>query len=421
MEQVDEYDDAIEAEQRATAAEVDESWRRRASDVIPGGTSTGSKRPEALYGDANETGPTHYVRASGCHVYTAADERLIDCTMALGAVALGYADEGVVRAVLVAAADGNVAGLASTVEVEVAEQLCEIIPCAEQVRFLKSGAEAVSAAVRIARAATGRDRVVASGYFGWHDWANPGPGVPPGATSEVARVAFDDALELERACRDAGHDLAAVVIEPVVERLPSTGWIERARWLCDELGAALVFDEMKTGFRLKPGGYQELSGVKPDLAVFGKAMANGFPVAAVVGSAGIMDAARGTWISSTLAGEGMSLAAVRAVLERYEKEDDICGTLGAIGAEMRASLEAAVRASGIEGVSVEGLDAMWLLRFADPAVERRFLEIAVANGVLFKRGPYNYPSLAHGEDDTVVEIERAASSTFVELVEELRQ
>lgn len=409
-------DSDLHPEQDADAAALEASWGQRAVDVIPGGSSTGSKRREAMYGSDAAEGPTHFVRASGCHVVTVAEQSLIDCTMALGAVAIGYADESVTRAVLAAIANGHVAGLSHQSEVEVAERLCEVIPCAEQVRFLKSGAEAVSAAVRIARTATSRSHIVACGYLGWHDWASSAAGVPTGARQDVTVVPFDDVAALEAACHASGADLAAVVIEPVIERLPSAEWIAAARRLTSELGAVLVFDEMKTGFRLRPGGYQELSGVEPDLATFGKAMANGFPIAAVVGRAAVMDAARHTWISSTLAGEGAAIAAVHAVLDRYEV-DDVCASLGTIGASMREAVSAAIKACGIRGVAVQGLDAMWLLRFDDESVQQQFLERGVAHGALFKRGAYNYASLAHGDDELLVELEHIASSAFVDVME----
>ncbi|HEY9514695.1 MAG TPA: aminotransferase class III-fold pyridoxal phosphate-dependent enzyme, partial [Gemmatimonadaceae bacterium] len=266
----------------STAAEL--GWRSRAESVIPGGASTGSKRADALFGIDTEIGTTHFVSASGCRVVTAGGAELVDCTMALGAVALGYADEAVTHAVIEAATQGNVAGLSNVLEVEVAERLCEVIPCAEQVRFLKSGAEGVAAAVRIARTHTGRNLVLGCGYFGWLDWYSDGPGIPAGAHADFRTIPFDDVGALHEAAHLAGDSLAAVVIEPVIERLPSVEWVAAARRLCDETGAVLIFDEMKTGFRVSTGGYQEYAGVTPDVAVFGKALANGYPLSAVVGS-----------------------------------------------------------------------------------------------------------------------------------------
>jgi len=229
-------------------------------------------------------------------------------------------------------------------------------------------------------------------------------------------VPFDDVTALERAARDAGTQLAAIVIEPVVEQLPSEAWIAAARELSMSLGAVLVFDEIKTGFRLKPGGYQAVADVTPDLAVFGKALANGFPLAAVVGQRDIMEAARRTWISSTLASESVALAAAGAVLDWHENMD-VCERLASTGAAMREAVTAAITASGVSGVSVDGIDPMWLLRFSDRRRETRFLELAASHGVLFKRGAYNFAAVAHDEE-TITEIESASSAAFVELLEE---
>jgi glutamate-1-semialdehyde aminotransferase len=284
------------------------------------------------------------------------------------------------------------------------------------VQFLKTGAEGVAAAIRIARTYTGRDVVVGSGYFGWHDWSSDAAGVPAAVRDLFRSVPFDDVTALESAVRDAGNRLAAIVIEPVVERMPSERWIAAARELTKSLGAVLIFDEMKTGFRLKTGGYQQLSGVTPDLAVFGKALANGFPLAAVVGHRDVMEAARRTWISSTLAGESVGLAAAGAVLDWHESVD-VCEQLASIGNAMRGAVTNAATASGITGVAVNGIDPMWLIRFTDRTRETRFLELAATHGVLFKRGAYNFPAIAHDEE-TITEIESAASAAFVEVLEE---
>jgi glutamate-1-semialdehyde aminotransferase len=193
-------------------------------------------------------------------------------------------------------------------------------------------------------------------------------------------------------------------------------WLLRARELCAARGAVLIFDEVKTGFRVAPGGWQEVSGVTPDLASFGKAMANGYPLAAVVGRAPIMEAARDTWISSTLASESTALAAALAVLDWHDKAD-ICATLAETGREMRAAVDRAIMASRIDGVTTWGIDQMWLTRWDDPARESRFLLRALDEGVLFKRGAYNFAAVAHDEA-ALQEIESAASAAFVALMEE---
>ncbi len=409
-------EEVVEPEGALDADGIDLDWRERAAIVIPGGTSTGSKRPAALYGPGSTLGPAHFASAQGCRVVTPSGRALVDCTMALGSVAIGYADDAVSRAVLTAVASGHVCGLASTAEVEIAERLCEVIPCAEQARFLKSGGEAVTAAVRIARTATGRATVVGSGYFGWQDWWSTSAGVPAGASADFVGVPFDDVAALEAAARAAGSALAAIILEPVITAIPSPEWCATARRLCDETGAVLIFDELKTGFRLAPGGYQEFAAVEPDLAIFGKAMANGFPLAAVVGRAAIMEAAEQTWISTTLAGEAVGLAAAGAVLDIYA-EVDVCAALWRVGKQMRESVAAAVAASGVDGMEVTGIDPMWSLTFDDEGRQQRFLQRAALDGVLFKRGAYNYAALAHDDDEILLEIERVASTALVEVLE----
>jgi glutamate-1-semialdehyde aminotransferase len=231
------------------------------------------------------------------------------------------------------------------------------------------------------------------------------------------RVPFDDVAALDAAVSAAGNRLAAIILEPVVERAPSTAWLERARELCTQHGAALIFDEMKTGFRLAPAGYQEVSGVTPDLATYGKALANGFPLAAVCGARDLMETASRTWISSTLASEAAALAAASAVMDWHEQAD-ICAILQRNGAEMRRVVSAAVSASGVEGVTVEGLDQMWFLRFADSHIESAFVMHAARRGVLFKRGAYNFASVAH-DDEAIRVIEAVASESLVAVRESM--
>jgi glutamate-1-semialdehyde 2,1-aminomutase len=405
----------VSFEPREETDAPDESWLSRAQRAIVGGASTGSKRVGVLYGGDISDEPTHFVRASGCHIETVAGDSLIDCTMALGSVALGYAEPQLTRAVIETLASGSVSALSHALEVEVAERFCAAVPCAEQVQFMKTGAEAVSAAVRIARTYTGRDLVIGCGYFGWHDWSSDAEGVPDASRQNFRRIEFDNVTNLEAAAAEAGDRLAAIVLEPVVERLPSKAWIERARTLCDVAGAVLIFDEVKTGFRLATGGYQQFAEITPDLAAFGKAMANGYPLSAVCGNAELMKAAEKTWISSTLASEAGALAAANAVLDWHDRAQ-VCESLWSIGKEIRESVAAAAKASGLKGISIEGIDPMWFLKFEREQDEHAFIRAAVSHGVLFKRGAYNFAALAH-DDDAVRDIEAGASAAFVDLRE----
>jgi glutamate-1-semialdehyde 2,1-aminomutase len=398
-------------------AAPDTSWRERAEALIPEGASTGSKRAMKLYGEVVSDLPTHFTAARGAVLTDMRGEEYLDCTMALGAVALGYGEPRVTAAVIEAARQGNVSALSTWREVEVAERLCAIIPCAERVQFLKTGAEAVAAAVRLARTYTAREQIIACGYFGWHDWCSDSRGVPLSVRRTVDWVPFDEIGALDLAVTAAGSSLAAIVIEPVIEQAPSAEWLKRAREHCDRTGAVLIFDEVKTGFRVAPGGYQEVCGITPDLAVFGKALANGYPLSAVVGKQPIMNAASDTWISSTLASEATALAAALAVLEWYDEADNICSILGETGREMRAGVDRAIAASGLSGVHTEGIDQMWLLKWDDAAGENRFVAEAARNGVLFKRGAYNFAAIAHDES-ALRDIEHAASVAMVAVREQ---
>ena len=400
-----------------TGAHAD--WRARAAAAVAADASTGSKRPVALYGPTDDAdAPLHFTRAGGCRVTTVEGTTLIDLTSALGSVALGYADAEVTRRVCETAAAGHVAGLTHASEVTLAERLVERVPCAERVFFLKSGAEGIAAAVRLARAATGRDRVIGSGYFGWLDWWGGGAGVPSGAHADFVAVPFDDLVALEAAVDAAHGRLAAIVLEPVVERLPSTAWLRAARHACDRHGAVLIFDEVKTGCRLHVGGFQattDTAGVLPDVATFGKALANGYPLSAVCGRAAVMDAARRAWISSTLASEATALAAAHAVLDRHDAED-VCGRLRANGDALRAVVREARDESGVGDVSLHGISQMWFLRFDGPSDraarrEATFLDAARGAGVLFKRGAYDYATLAH-DADVVPPVRQAAAAGF---------
>jgi len=392
------------------------TWIDRAEAVLPTGVSTGSKRAAALYGEPVDDLPTHFASARGAIITDTNGLQYLDCTMALGAVALGYAEPRVTQAVVDAALQGNVCGLSSWREVELGERLCSLIPFAERVQFLKTGAEATAAAVRLARAYTARDQVIACGYFGWHDWSSDSVGVPVSVRKTVTWVPFDEVGALELAVAAAGSSLAAIVLEPVIEGAPSIAWLTRARELADKHGAVLIFDEIKTGFRVAPGGYSEVCGVQPDLAAYGKAMANGYPLSAVVGRQPIMELARESWISSTLASESTSLAAALAVLDWHE-EADICATIAETGREMRAAMDRAIAASGIDGVSTLGIDQMWLTKWSDPDRESRFVQHAMREGVLFKRGAYNFAAIAHDEA-AVRDIESAASAALVSLMED---
>jgi len=374
---------------------------------VPGFTSTGSKRPEALFGaGADEELPSRLARASGVRVWDEAGREYLDFVMALGAVGLGYGHPAVSSAATAAIAAGTVGPLPPVEEERLAEALARRLPWMERIRFLKTGAEAVAAAVRIARVFTGREEVLACGYHGWLDWCQGRTdGVPQGTRAVFAELPFNDAERAREMIRYRGNRLAAVVIEPLVVSEPSREWLETLHAETRDAGAVLVFDEIKTAFRLAVGGAAERYGVTPDIAVIGKAFANGFPLAAVGGRADVMAAVNHTWISSTLATESVALAAALATLEVYESEP-VCAHLHRVGTRLLHGLHRLQRDHRHIATSVGGIAELCFLHFANDELSSRVAVECARRGLLFKRTAYNFVSYAHTESDidTALEI-----------------
>lgn len=370
---------------------------------IPGFTSTGSKRPEALFGSGAPVGlPVRLARAAGAEVWDTEGRQYLDFIMALGAVSLGYGHPVVARAAHAAIDAGVVGPLPPESEERLAERLAGLMPWMERTRFLKTGAEAVAAALRLARASTSREMILRCGYHGWLDWSQaPGtPGIPAATFGQSAEIAFGDSERARASIGEAGDRLAAVIIEPVIEREPPTEWLATLRQETQRTGALLIFDEIKTGFRLAVGGAAERYGVHPDLMVLGKALANGFPLAAVGGRREVMEEARRTWISSTLATEMVALAAAEATVEVTVNEG-VPARLGAAGARLLTGLRAlADRYPGLVDHAV-GLPEMCYLRFGDDSVGSLVARAAATRGLLWKRSAYNFVSLAH--DDAAID------------------
>ncbi len=365
---------------------------------VAGFTSTASKRPAALFGDGEWSDlPLRMTRSAGCKVWDEQGTEYLDFIMALGAVACGYGHPDVSRAVSEAAERGAVGPLAPVEEDLLAGELRIFLPDMEQVRFLKSGAEAVAAAVRIARVATGRDRVLGCGYHGWLDWCSHEAGVPAATQALYATIPFNDIERSGALIRKAGSALACVVVEPVVDAAPDPEWLASVRAETRRVGALLVFDEIKTAFRIAPGGAAARWGGEPDLTVLGKALGNGFPLAAVGGPAHLMERVSGTWISSTLATEFVSLAAARATL-RLIREVHLWEHIGRVGTRLHRGLEG-LSSQYPGSVAVRGIPEMCFLRFRDPETSGQVARACAARGLLWKRTAYNFVSLAHTNAD----------------------
>jgi glutamate-1-semialdehyde 2,1-aminomutase len=366
--------------------------------AVAGFTSTGSKRPEALFGDSAADLPRTMARSSGCRVWDAEGREYLDFIMALGAVALGYGYPEINAAATHAIGDGVVGPLPPVLEGELALDLRRLIPWVEQVRFLKTGAEAMAAAVRLARTATGREAVLGCGYHGWLDWCQgqDARGVPGGTRALYAELPFNDAEQTRELIRRAGDTLAAVVFEPVILEPPRPEWLAVLREETTRAGAILIADEIKTIGRLAIGGGCERFDVRPDLVVMGKAIANGFPLAAVGGRADLMAGVTRTWISSTLATEFVSLAAARATLAVLQARR-VPEQLGRIGSRLLDGFRELARRHPRHLRGVGGVPEMCCLVFHDDATGARVATESARRGLLFKRSPYNFVSLAHGE------------------------
>lgn len=385
--------------------------------LVPGGSQTNSKRPQAF---AYGAYPIYAGRAKGCHITDIDGNEYIDLVNALGPIVLGYGYPALDRAITAQLERGILAGLLYPVEAEAARMLVDMIPCAEMVRFLKGGGEATAAAARIARAYTGRELILNCGYRGWPDvWSaaqNDG-GIPKALESTIISFPFNDLGALERLLAKHGDQVAAVFLD-ILREEPEPGYLAAVRELAHRYGALFVMDEIITGFRLAPGGAQEYYHVVPDMACFAKAMANGMPLGAVVGRAEIMRVAADLRISITYGGEALSLAAAVACM-REIRDRSVPDHLWHIGACLMAGLD---DAAGKQGIPFEcyGLAPMSLMRFNEldaresDLVWSYFLQEMAMRGVLLRRGGVNFVTFSHTQDD-VAEIVAVADDVFAHL------
>ncbi|HEX6912999.1 MAG TPA: aminotransferase class III-fold pyridoxal phosphate-dependent enzyme [Longimicrobium sp.] len=377
----------------------------RAKTLIPGGTQLLSKRPEMFLPGR---WPAYYSRARGAEVWDLDGNRYVDMSYSgIGACVLGYADPDVDAAVIEAVKAGSAATLNCPEEVELARVLCEIHPWAQMARFTRSGGEAMSVAVRIGRARSRRDRVAFCGYHGWHDWyisANlaedsnldghllPGlepAGVPRGLRGSSLPFRYNHLEELERIVREHPGEVGVIVLEPVRNVPPEPGFLEGVRRIADEIGAVLVVDEITTGFRTSTGGVHLQMGLEPDIAVFAKALSNGYAMAAVIGKAQVMSAAQDTFVSSTSWTERVGPAAALATIAKHRAQN-VGAHLVHIGRRVRAAWTEAAAEHGLE-VDADGLDPLLHVAIKGPdalAAQTLYHALMLERGFLVGRGFY---------------------------------
>lgn len=289
-----------------------------------------------------EIAPQFIESGKGAKVWDVDGRRYTDFVNGLLSVTLGYQDPDVDAAIKTQLASGIVFSMPHRLEMQVAEQLVDMIACAEMVRFGKNGSDATAGAVRLARAYTGRDNVAVCGYHGWQDWyigsTARNAGVPEATSALTHSFVYNDLQSLQQVFETANGKLAAVVLEPMNIAWPKPGFLEAVRSLCDAHGAVLIFDETITGFRFHNGGAQALFGVTPDLATFGKGLANGMPLSAIAGRADLMRVMEEIFFSFTMGGETLSLAAAKAVLEKLQREP-VVETLKSTGEAIMDGIE----------------------------------------------------------------------------------
>ncbi len=337
------------------------------------------------------TAPSYIDHGEGCYIYDVDGNKFIDYMCALGPITVGYNIPSVNEAVIAQVKKFASASLQSELEVELAERLCEIVPCAEMVRFVKNGSDATTAAIRLARAYTGRDMVLMSGYHGMHDWSIGASenhlGIPDAVRALTKNFIYNDLDDLEQKLKQ--DKVAAVILEPIQGDGPKDGYLAAVKELAHKYGALLVFDEVVSGFRYALGGASELYQVTPDMASFGKGMGNGYPISAVAGRKELLEQIeKGVFVSTTFGGDSIAMAASLATLKILEQPgfyDHIVkiGTIqrnGIVDLIHKYKLEDVLSVSGMPahaGVAFEGHGS---LSYLD--IQSVYSQVMVQNGIL---------------------------------------
>ncbi len=379
-----------------------EAMLARALKSIPLGAQTFSKsRTQFPHG----VSPYFAARAQGAYVWDVDGHDYVDFINALCAVSLGHNDPDVTAAVSAQLQDGVIFSLSHALEHQVAEQLCAMVPCAQAVRFGKNGSDATSGAIRLARAFTGRDHVAVCGYHGWQDWYIGATarhrGVPQAVRALTHVFGYNDLASLDAVLKAHPGEVAAVILEPMNVTPPAPGFLDGVAERCRRHGALLVLDETITGFRFDNGGAQARFGITPDLACFGKGLANGFPVSAIAGRADVMKLMEEIFFSFTFGGETLSLAAALATMQKLEREP-VTATLRRQGEKLIDRVNALIARYELGGYLHLSGDPSWsFLNFRDAKpyslwqIKTLYLQEIFARGAL-SLGTHN---LSYAHDD----------------------
>jgi len=379
-----------------------------AETIISGGV-TSARHPRKFYPGEY---PVFMNRGKGTHVWDVDGNEYIDWILSFGPMILGHAHPRVERAVRSVLRDGFCFTMVHPVQNELARELIRIIPCAEMVKFLVGGSDVTSAAIRIARIYTGRDKVVRWGYHGWHDWCYGGAGtdraaygVPRGVTDDILTFRYNDLDSLETMFKKNPDRIACVIMQPyeASKEWPADGFLEGVKRMTHEHGAVLIFDEIRTGFRMALGGAQEYFKVTPDLCAVSKAIANGYPISAVAGKKEIMEEASKTRLSSTFLVNAFPMAAALETIHEIEEKNGI-EYMWKMGRRLMEGLGEICGEMDVDA-KVIGAPPLPMLVFSDKDEEKReklkkaFFTGAVQRGVLFHPNHCWFLSLAHRESD----------------------
>ncbi len=385
-----------------------ESLWARAASLIPAGTQTLAKGPSQF---VRGVAPKYLARGRGARVWDVDGNEYLDFSMAVGPLSLGYCYPAVDAAIRAQLESGITFSLMHPLEVEVAELVREVVPGAERVRFGKTGADATSAAVRLARAFTRREKVLCCGYHGGHDWfiatTDRAAGIPGAVRDLSYTIPYDD-LDAARSAID--EETACVVLEPITFAEPRPGYLEGLREACDRAGALLVFDEMWTGFRLALGGAQQRFSVRADLACFSKAVANGMPISLLTGRADVMSLLeRDVFFFTTFGGEALSLAAAKATIGEIRAKD-VPAHLARLGRRLKDGYNAIARELSLgERTACVGPDCRTMVSFAPAAGDPLLLKSLVQQELLRRRVLWQgFHNLSFSHSDADVEETLAA-------------
>ena len=397
--------------------------KEKAQRLIPSCAQTFSKSPKQF---VQGVAPVFLERGQGCHVWDVDGNEYIDYVMGLGPVILGYDHSTVTEAVIEQIKKGTTFSLPHPLEYQVAERLCQAIPCAEMVRFGKNGSDVTSGAVRAARAYTSRDIILCCGYHGWQDWyigsTTRDRGVPKAVASLTWSFTYNDLGSLERLFDIYRGEVAAVIMEAVGVVEPDVGFLEGVRDMAHKNGALLIFDEIVTGFRLAEAGAQEYFSVTPDLACFGKAMANGYPLSAVVGRRDVMELFDEIFFSFTFGGETVALAACLATIDVFQTQD-VLPHIWQQGQRLKGGYNALAKEYELEAYTdCIGLPPRTIMRFHDETGTDSLLYKSLFQQECLKRGILTIgghnPTFSHSDSDVdrTLRVYRAALETLASAI-----